>query len=141
MTKIKGVEDWYWSFDTKKKFGIRLLLLLSIAYSLWIPAGLWMVTVISRWALDGYYNFLVDCGWFLIFPRWLLMPVVISRCVLDGYCYFLVCSGWLLLLCCGLWVVAISWQALDGCCHAKMETRKHKNNPKSEAKKIAGTRI
>ena len=35
------------------------MLLLPSGCSLWIPGGLWMVAVISWWALDGYCYFLV----------------------------------------------------------------------------------
>ena len=60
-------------------------------------SGVWMVTVISWWTLDGYCYFLVDSGWLLLIPGGLWMVTVDSWWTLDGYCHFLVDSGWLLL--------------------------------------------
>ena len=44
MTKIRGVKNWYCSLEMRENFGMRPLLFLG---------GLWMVPVISWWALDG----------------------------------------------------------------------------------------
>ena len=62
-----------------------------------LPGGLWMVPLISRWALDGSSYFLVGSGWFLLFPGGLWMVPLISRWALDGSSYFPVGSGWFLL--------------------------------------------
>ena len=48
------------------------------------PGGLWMVAVISWWALDGSSYFLVGSGWFLLFPGGLWMVADISWWALDG---------------------------------------------------------
>ena len=82
------------------------------------PGGLWMVGVISWWALDGWCYFLVGSGWLVLFPGGLWMVGAISWWALDGWCYFLVGSGWLVLFPGGLWMVGvISWWALDGWCY------------------------
>ena len=47
-------------------------------------AGLWMVAIISWWALDGCWYFLVGSGWLVPFLGGLWMVVVIFWWVLDG---------------------------------------------------------
>ena len=41
------------------------------------PDWLWMIAVISWWALDGHCYFLTGSGWMLFFPGGLWMVTVI----------------------------------------------------------------
>ena len=52
--------------------------LVGSGWFLLFPGGLWMVPLISWWALDGCCHFLVGFGWFLLFPGGLWMVAVIS---------------------------------------------------------------
>ena len=98
MTKIKGVKNWYCPLEMQGNFGMRDVRCGFLVGSGWLvlfPRGLWMVTIISWWALNGYYYFPVGSGWSLLFPGGLWMVAVISWRALDGCCYFLVDSGWM----------------------------------------------
>ena len=100
--------------------------LVGSGWSLVFLDGLWMVAVISWWAVDGYCYFLVGSGWSLVFPGGLWMVTGTSGWAVDGYCYFLVGSGWSLVFPDGLWMLAvISWWALNGYCYFPVHTFWH----------------
>ena len=77
-----------------------------------LRARLWMVAVVSWWAmdgaLDGRSSFLYGSGWLLLFFGALWMDVVVvSRWALDDCCCFLLGSRWFMIVLGGLQMVAV----------------------------------
>ena len=81
--------------------------LMGSGWLLLLRDGLWMVAVISWWALDGCCLFLMGSRCMLLFPDGLWMVAVYSWWAPDDCCLFLVGSGWLLFIPGGLWMVAV----------------------------------